>query len=301
MMPEESALDKLKENGCEAMIYMADHLEGEEYFKKVADCGVKYVCCCSAGYDHFNIEAMKAHGLKGANVPKYSPNAISEHTVMLVLAGLRKFRTQILNVENGNYQVKSLMGREIRNMVIGVVGAGRIGCVTMQCLSGFGPKKIYACDPYENDEVKKYAEYATIDEIYERCDVIIFHTVLNETNYHMINDESIAKMKDGVVLVNSSRGGLFDTDAILRAVESGKIGALCIDVIEDEWKLRKKERFEECPIPVLGKLLEHDNVIYTPHAAFFTDEAERNLTQGTVDNLVSYMESGTCANELVQK
>jgi D-lactate dehydrogenase len=244
---------------------------------------------------------MKKYGLKGANVPKYSPNAISEHTVMLVLAALRNFRRQILNVERCNYQLTGVQGREIRNMVIGIVGAGRIGYVTMKCLSGFKPKKIYAYDPYQNDNVKEYAEYTTLEQIYELSDVIIFHAVYNDSNHHMVNDGTISKMKDGVILVNSSRGGLFDAQAVLRGVESGKIGGVCLDVIEGEGVLRKQQQFKECPIPTLQKLLAHDNVIYTPHSAFYTDEAERNLTQGTIDNLVSYMKTENCDNELIQR
>jgi D-lactate dehydrogenase len=299
--PTLETLELLKTNGCEAMIYMSDHKESEAFFQKLAECGVKYVCCCSAGYDHFDLAAMKKYGLKGANVPVYSPNAIAEHTVMLVLAALRNLRKQILNVEKCSYQLKGVQGKEIRNMTIGVVGAGRIGSVTIQCLSGFQPKKIVVYDPHPNDAVKNYAEYTSLDELYTESDVIIYHAIYNESNHHMVNDESIASMKDGVVLVNSSRGGLFDAQAVLRGIESGKLGAVCMDVIEEEGLLRKQSRFEQCPIQVLEQLLTHDNFIFTPHSAFYTDEADRNLTEGTIRNLVSYMKTGACENELIQR
>ena len=293
-------LDELKKNNCEALIYNSDHQEDEAFFKKIADCGVKYICCSCAGYDHFNLPAMKKYGLKGANVPVYSPNAISEHTVMLLLGLLRNFRIQILQVNDGNYQLKGLQGREIRNMIIGIVGAGRIGYTTMKCLSGFGPKKMYAYDLYQNDKVKEYAEYITLEELYEKCDVLIYHTTYNEANHHMVNPDTIAKMKDGVILVNCARGGLFDADAVLKAVENGKIAGVGLDVIEEEGILKKQPRYEECPIPVLRKLLQHPNVIYTPHSAFYTDEAERNLSEGTVQNLNSYRLTGACEKELVK-
>ena len=115
----------------------------------------------------------------------------------------------------------------------------------------------------------------------------------------MVNKETIAQMKDGVVLINCSRGGLFDAEAVLEAVESGKIGAVGLDVIENENLLRKEPRFDKCPIPVLEKLLKHPNVIYTPHSAFYTDEAERNLSEGTIENLNSYRLTGSCEKELV--
>ena len=177
---------------------------------------------------------MKMYGIHGANVPVYSPNAISGHTVMLVLAALMHFRKQILNVEACRYGLAGIQGREIRNMNIGIVGAGRIGFTTIRCLSGFGPKKMYAYDPYPNDRVREYAEFVALDELYAKCDVIIYHAILNEDNLHMVNRETIKKMKDGVVLVNTSRGGLFDAEAVLEGIESGKIGALCIDAVEGE-------------------------------------------------------------------
>lgn len=297
-IPSLETLEQLKEKGCDAMIYNADHRESEAFFEKIAECGVKYLCCCSAGYDHFDIEAMRKYGLKGANVPVYSPNAIAEHAVLLVLAALRDFRTQIVRIEQGRYWTKDLSGRELRNMTVGIVGAGRIGYTTMKCLSGFGPKKVYAYDPFPNERVKKYAEFTTLEHLYEVCDVILYHTVYNEANHHMVNDAVIRRMKDGVILVNVSRGGIFDAEAVLKGIESGKLGGVCLDVIEQEGLLRTREFFEECPIPVLGRLLTHRNVIFTSHTAFRTDEAMRNLTEGTLDNLNSYRVSGNCENEL---
>lgn len=298
--PTLETLDLLQEAGCQAMIYTASYQENEAFFEKIARCGVKYVCCCCTGYDHFNLPAMKKYGLKGANVPVYSPNAISEHTVMLVLAALRNFRTQVKHVEANNYQLAGLRGREIRNMNIGIVGAGRIGYVTMKCLSGFGPKKLYAYDPYPNDRVAELAEYVPLEVVYDRCDVIIYHAIYNEQNHHMVNDETIAAMKDGVILVNSSRGGLFDAEAVLRGLERGKLGGVCLDVIEGEGELKKPHEPGVCPLPVLEKLLSHENFLFTPHSAFFTDEAERNLSESTVENLREYALTGSCSKELVK-
>lgn len=293
-------LDLLKETGCEAMIYTAGHREKEAFFHKIADCGVKYICCCCAGFDHLDLAAMKRYGLKGANVPYYSPNAISEHTVLLVLAALRNFRTQIMHVEECNYQYAGLRGREIRNMTIGIVGAGRIGAVTIQCLGGFGPRQIYAYDPYPNANLQDKVVFTSLEELYARCDVVIYHAIYNEANHHMVNKETIKMMKDGVILVNASRGGLFDAEAVLEGIESGKIGGACLDVIEGEDALKNQAAFDKCPIQILDKLLRHPNVIYTPHTAFYTDEADRNLAEGTIENLLSYEATGACALELVR-
>lgn len=287
-----------KVKGCEAILYTPTDKAPEAFWKKLAEYGVKYVVTSSAGYDHFDLKAMKKYGLKGANVPFYSPNAIAEHAVLTVLALLRQYRKQIHKIDHFDYEISDVMGKEIRNQVIGIVGAGRIGYTTMKCLSGFGPK-ILTYDPYENDKVKELAEYVSLEELYQRSDVIIYHCIYNEANHHMVNRDTIATMKNGVMLVNVARGGLFDIDAVAEAVENGKIGGLGIDVIEGEMALRKTYG-EGCPIPVLDRLLTHENVIFTNHTAFYTDEAEKNMIDTAADNLYSYMTTETCQYELVK-
>ena len=285
--------------GCEALIYSPVAQEPEEFWRGLAENGVKYVVTCSAGYDHFDLKLMKKYGMKGANVPYYSPNAISEHAVLTTLALLRNYREQLQRIQNRNYVIAGVRGSELRNQVVGIVGAGRIGYTTMKCLSGFGCK-ILTYDPYENEAVKEYAEYVSLEELYRQSDVIIYHFIYNESNHHMVNKETLAQMKDGVILVNVARGGLFDMDAVCEAVESGKVGALGIDVIEQEELLRKRPPGDECPLPVLEKLLTHSNVIFTNHTAFYTDEAEKNMADTTIDNLYSYMKTGECKFELVK-
>lgn len=285
--------------GCEAILYTPVSMSPEAFWRGLAEYGVKYVVTCSAGYDHFNLELMKKYGMKGANVPFYSPNAISEHAVLTTLALLRNYREQILRIQNRNYVIAGVRGSELRNQVVGIVGAGRIGYTTMKCLSGFGAK-LLAYDPYENEAVKKYAEYVPLPKLYHRADVIIYHCIYNKENHHMVNKETLAQMKDGVILVNVARGGLFDMEAVCEAVESGKIGALGIDVIEQEELLRKTNPGDPCPLPVLERLLAHSNVIFTNHTAFYTDEAEKNMADTAIDNLYSYMKTGACQFELVK-
>lgn len=285
--------------GCEAILYTPVAMAPEEFWRQLSEYGVKYVVTCSAGYDHFDLAAMKKYGMKGANVPVYSPNAIAEHTVLTLLALLRNYRAQLKRVEEHDYRLTGLRGKEVRNQVIGIVGAGRIGYTTIKCLSGFGPKML-AYDPYESDKVKEYAEYVPLDELYRQADVVICHCLYNEGNHHMVNEQAIEKMKDGVILINVARGGLFDMEAVSEAVISGKIGALGIDVIEGEEALRKADTFVKCPIPVLKELLEYDNVIFTNHTAFYTDEAEKNMADTAMDNLYEYETTGECRHELVK-
>lgn len=292
-------IDIIKAAQCEGLIYYSDHKEGDAFYKALADSGVKYIVTCSAGYDQLNLEAMKKYGIKGANVPKYSPNAISEHTVMIILALLRKLRAQILRVDKGEFNTADLQGRELRNMVVGIVGAGRIGYTTMQCLSGFGPKAVLAYDMYENDAVRQYASYVPLDELYSRADVIVYHCAYTGENYHMVDDAAIASMKDGVILVNSARGPLFDTKAVLRGLESGKIGALGLDVIEGEGALRQQTEETNALKADIAAMLSHENVIFTAHTAFFTDQADHNMCETTIENLRQYARTGSCDNELV--
>ena len=292
-------LEKIGENGCEGLIYYNPKHEDDAYFKKMAEQGVKYLSTTSTGYDHFNLEAMKKYGIRGANVPQYSPNAVSEHTVLMTLAALRNLRQQFFRTERKDYRTDGLMARELRNMTVGIIGCGRIGATTLRCLSGFGPKKLLAFDPFERDDVRQMAEYVTLPEMYRQCDVLIFHAVATAENYHMIDDAAISSMKPGMLLVNCARGQLFDLDAVIRGLESGQLGSVSMDVIEGEEFLTGVHDVSECPHPQLKRLMEFPNFTYTQHTAYFTDEAFRDMTRTCLQNLVDYKRTGACARELV--
>ena len=290
-------VDKLR--GCEGFLFSPFKNDGDAFWKKVSEAGVKYVVTCSTGYDHVNLEAMKKYGLKAANVPSYSPNAISEHTIMLLLALLRKLRKQFANTARYDMSLDGLMGSEVRNQVIGIVGTGKIGCTTVKILTGFGPKKIYAYSHHENAKVKGLVEYISLDELYKKCDVIIFHCAYNAQNYHMVNADSIAKMKTSVLLINVARGPLFDTQAVLDGLNSGKLGGVAMDVIEGEEILRGRPQGQN-DLPILDELMKHDNFTFTMHTAFYTDEAEQNMSDATLENFNEYRTMGCCKNELVK-
>ena len=284
--------------GCDALIYTSADKAPEEFWAKMAEVGIHFVATPTTGYDHFDLEAMKKYGIRSANVPFYSPNSVAEHAVLSVLALLRLYRKQFLLTEKNVYGLAGLMGKEMRNQTVGIVGAGRIGFTTMKCLSGFGPKAIIAYDLYPNDTVKELAEYVSLEELYERADVIIYHCVYNETNHHMVNKESIAKMKDGVLLVNVARGPIFDTKAVLEGMKSGKLGGVALDVLEEEGVLKGKTQLDDCPIPELKELMTYPNFIFTNHSAFFTDEADKDMSKMPVDNLYEFVTTGECPYEL---
>ncbi len=297
--PTYENLDRIAEEKVEALIYYNPKHEDDAFFKRLSEVGIRWLSTTSTGYDHFNLPAMKKYGIHGANVPAYSPNAVSEHTMLLTLSMLRNYRQQLDRISRNDYRNDGLMARELRNMTVGIIGCGRIGVTTLKCLSGFGPKKIYACDPFEREDVKQYAEYASREDLYAKCDILIFHAVATPENYHMINDGAIAAMKPGMVLINAARGQLFDLGAIIRGLESGKLGGVGMDVIEGEELLIGKHDIPECPHPELKKLLTFPNFTFTQHTAFFTDEAFRDMTRTALQNLLDYKRSGECERELV--
>lgn len=284
--------------GYDALCIVVSCVITREVAEKLREYGVKYILTRAAGTDHLDVKAIHELGMYTANVPVYSPNAISEHTVMLVLMMMRKMREQIHHIESHNFSLKGLQTRELRNMTVGIIGTGRIGCTTIRNLSGFGCK-IIASDIFENEAAKPYVTYRTLPEVLSESDILIFHCPLNAENHHMINAESIKKLKDHVILINTARGGLFDFAAVLDGLKSGKIYGLGIDVYENEnLFLRKDLTGQEIADPVFTELLEQENVVYTTHTAFYTDEAVHNMISTSLANLQEYITSGSCKNEV---
>ncbi|MFT3982383.1 MAG: NAD(P)-dependent oxidoreductase [Lachnospiraceae bacterium] len=259
--------------------------------------GVRYILTRAAGKDHLDISAIKEFGLKSANVPAYSPNAISEHTLLLILAMLRKLKKQLKTIEDQYFFITGLRGRELRSMTVGVLGTGRIGSKTVQNLSGFGCR-ILACDLYENPEVTPYADYVTREELLSESDIVVLHCPMLEENYHLINTSAIAAMKDGAMLVNTARGAIVDSQAVYEALKSGKLSAFAMDVYEFEDKTQRRDyRQKELDDELLRGLLTMDQVIYTSHTAFYTEEAIENIIETSLSNLYEWITDGVCKNE----
>lgn len=284
--------------GYEALCIVVNCVITREVAEKLHEYGVKYILTRAAGTDHLDVSAIHQLGMMTANVPVYSPNAISEHTVMLILMMLRKMREQLHRIEAHNFSLNGLQTRELRNMTVGVIGTGRIGCTTIQNLSGFGCR-ILASDLYENEAAKPYVIYRPLEEVLRESDILVFHCPLTPQNHHLIDADSIKTLKDGVILINTARGGLFDFAAVLEALKSGKIYGLGIDVYEGENEfLRKDLTDQELPDPVFSQLLQLENVVYTTHTAFYTDEAVRNMISTSLANLNQYLTDGCCEHEV---
>ena len=245
--------------------------------------GVKMISTRTLGYDHIDLEAARKCGISVGNVT-YSPECVADYTVMLMLMSIRKMKRIMQREEINDFSLPGIQGKEMPNFTVGVLGTGRIGRAVIRDISGFGCK-IYAYDQYENDEVKKYAQYVSLDEIYEKCDMITLHMPLTEENMHLIDAEAIQKMQDGVVLINTARGGLIDTKALIDGLESGKIGAAGLDVIEDEFGMyyfdRKSDILSKRDLYILRGF---PNVIVTPHMAFYTDQAVSDMVKHSIES-----------------
>jgi D-lactate dehydrogenase len=250
--------------------------------------GVRFISTRSIGYDHIDTAAAKALGIRIGNV-SYSPDTVANYAVMFMLMAIRKVKAIVRLAQSQDYSLTGVQGREMRNLTIGIAGTGRIGKRVIRNLTGFDCK-ILAFDKYESEEVRAYAEYVSWEELVAGSDLISLHMPAMDDNYHIINTESIARMKDGVYIINTARGSLIDTEAFLDAVESGKIGGAALDVIEDERGLYYNNlRGRIIRNRALAVLRSYPNVIIMPHTAFYTDQAVSDMVENSLRSCIAFM------------
>lgn len=251
--------------------------------------GVEYITTRTIGYDHIDLEAAKACGIKVGNAP-YGPHGVADYTVMLILMSIRKMGAILGRTALQDYTLAGLNGRELKDLTVGVIGTGRIGATVVQSLSGFGCR-ILAYDLYEKEEVRQYAEYVPLDRIWKEADVITLHTPLTEVNHHLICADTISQMKDGVVIVNTARGALIDSDAFIEAVENGKIGAAGLDVVENEFGLYYYDHKSDIlKNRELALLRSFPNVTVSHHMAFYTKNYVETVVKDSLMSCKRYME-----------
>lgn len=253
--------------------------------------GVGLVLMRCAGFDAVNVDFAKQLGMKVTRVPAYSPEAIAEHAMALALAANRRICKGYNRVRENNFSLVGLVGETLHGKTAGIIGTGRIGAALCRICKGFG-MTVLGADLYPNqalvDTEHVVDEYVSYDELYERADLISLHAFLNDESYHMINDQSIAKMKPGVIFVNTGRGGLVDTEALIRGILSGKIGAAGLDVYEEENTNVYQDRTDEVFDSPVSRLCSFPNVVMTSHQAFFTHEALGQIAQVTLTNAQAY-------------
>lgn len=261
----------------------------EPIIKKLHDYGVSYISTRTVGFDHIDLDACKKYGIHAGNV-SYSLSSVAEYTVMMILMSLRNMKLILDRFMSQDFSLSHIRGKELRNLTVGIIGTGRIGQEVIRLLKGFGCK-IIAFDAYPNEETRKYAEYVDLDTLYRRADVISLHAPALKETYHMINEEALHKMKKDVVLINTARGRLIDTKALIEAIEDHRIGYASLDVVENEHHLYYKDlKNEVLDNRELAILRSFPNVMLTPHTAFFTHQAVSDMVEYSIVNAMATLE-----------
>ena len=283
-------------NGCDAVCVFVNDTVNAAVIERLYALGVKLIALRSAGYN--NVDVRAAFGkIHVVHVPAYSPYAVAEHAMALLLTSVRRIHKAYNRTRNFNFSLNGLTGFDFHGKTVGVIGTGKIGRIFIDICRGFG-MKVIAYDPYPAEGAG--IEYVSLDDLFARSDVISLHCPLNDSTFHTVNADAIAKMKKGVVIVNTSRGALIDAEALLDGIKSRKIGAACLDVYEEEADIFFEDRSGHIlDDDLLSRLISMPNVIVTSHQAFLTEEALGNIAETTVNNIRSYFDNdGACDNEL---
>lgn len=263
---------------------------------RLCEMNVRVIALRCAGFN--NVDVRHACGrIRVVRVPAYSPYAVAEHAMAMLLTSIRRIHKAYIRTKDFNFSLNNLIGFDLHGKTVGVIGTGKIGRVFIDICRGFG-MNILAYDKYPAPD--SGIHYVTPDELFAQSDIISLHCPLTDETYHMINDETIAMMKKGVVLINTSRGALISAEALLEGIKSRKVGAACLDVYEEESDLF----FEDfsghiVDDDVIARLISMPNVLMTSHQAFLTEEALSNIAETTVKNLVDILQNDTCQNELL--
>ena len=279
-------------------VFVNDHVDAAT-ISKLNSLGVRLIALRCAGYNNVDLKAAAKHGITVVRVPGYSPYAVAEHTIGLMLALNRKLHRTHNRVREGNFALDGLLGFDMHGKTVGVIGTGNIGSVVAQILAGFGCP-ILAFDPLPNERCQSSgAHYARLEELLAQSDIITLHCPLTPENKHTINAAAIARMKTGVMLINTSRGALLDTVAVIEALKIGKIGYLGLDVYEEEEQIFFEDRSGLIiPDDVFARLLTFPNVIITGHQAFFTREALENIAATTIKNISDFEKGRRSGSEI---
>lgn len=269
--------------------------------KTMAEEGIRVAALRCAGYNNVDLAAAKDFDITVVRVPSYSPHAIAEHTIGLMLTLIRKYHKAYNRVREGNFTIDGLLGIELYGKTVGVVGTGQIGSVVTQILSkGFGCR-VLAFDPSPSILYEEHGvHYVDLPDLLSHSDIITLHCPLTVQTHHLINDAAIAQMKSGVMLINTSRGGVIDTKAVIKGLKSKKIGALGLDVYEEETEIFFED-FSTTGISddVFARLLTFPNVLITAHQAFFTKEAMQNIAHTTLSNITKVEKNICCPNQVL--
>jgi D-lactate dehydrogenase len=288
-----------KASGHHAVCVFVNDTVNKAVIDSLCDMGVEVVALRCAGYNNVDFSAAY-NRIHIVRVPAYSPYAVAEHALALIMTLNRKTHRAYRQTREGNFSITGLMGFDMHGKTAGIIGTGAIGKKMISILQGFG-MDICAYDPFPDTQYAQEAgiAYVSLFDLYEQSDIISLHCPLVEDTYHMINEEALSRMKHGVYIVNTSRGGLVDSEALIRHLKNGKIGAAALDVYEEESEYFFEDLSQEViSDDVLARLMFFPNVLITSHQAFFTREALTNIAKTTVGNLQDFFSGGWLKNEI---
>ena len=293
--------DKLTEDtaplarGCDAVCVFVNDNVNAAVIDLLCDMGIRVLLLRCAGFN--NVDLRHASGkLTVLRVPAYSPYAIAEHAMALLLTSIRRIHKAYIRTRDFNFSLTNMVGFDLHGKTVGVVGTGKIGRCFINICRGFG-MKVLCYDPFPADDSS--LSYVPLDRLFRESDIISFHCPLTPETHHVVNAESLTKMKKGVVLINTSRGALIDSEALLAGIKSRKVGAACLDVYEEESDIFFEDNSGHIlEDDTLARLISMPNVIVTSHQAFLTEEALANIADTTVRNLLDFAEGKPGANEV---
>lgn len=285
--------------GCDAVCIFVNDDGSKEVLEELAGLGVKYVALRCAGFNNVDLKAAATLGLEVVRVPAYSPEAVAEHTVGMMLSLNRRIHRAYQRTRDANFSLEGLTGFNMHGKTAGVIGTGKIGVATMRILKGLG-MRLLAFDPWPSpDALDLGAEYVDLPSLFAQSDVITLHCPLTPENHHLLNESAFRQMKDGVMIINTSRGGLIDSQAAIDALKQQKIGSLGMDVYENERDLFFEDKSNDViQDDVFRRLSACHNVLFTGHQAFLTAEALTAISEVTLSNLSQLAKGEPCPNRV---
>lgn len=283
--------------GYEAICAFVNADLGTSVMEELNRSGVRLILMRCAGYNNVDLESARKYGIKVLRVPGYSPEAVAEHAMALVLTANRHTHKAYIKCRENNFALNGLMGVNLHGKTAGIVGTGKIGQAMARICRGFG-MDVIGYDPYPNEELD-FMKYTELEELLRKSDLISLHCPLTDGTHHLINRESIGMMKDGVILVNTSRGGLIKTEDLVEGIRDHKFFAVGLDVYEEETDFVFEDMSERImPNSTMARLLSFPNVVLTSHQGFFTEEALSSIAKTTLENAREYMENRELSNEV---
>jgi len=284
---------------CDGVCLFVNDDGGRVVLEELAGLDVKFVALRCAGFNNVDLDAAKQLGIRVVRVPAYSPEAVAEHAIGMMMTLNRHIHRAYQRTREANFSLEGLIGFNMHGRTAGVVGTGKIGIAALRILKGFG-MRLLAFDPYPNPQALELGvEYVDINTLFKQSDVISLHCPLTPENHHLLDASAFSQMKDGVMIINTSRGGLIDSQAAIEALKKQKIGSLGMDVYENERDLFFEDKSNDViQDDVFRRLSACHNVLFTGHQAFLTAEALTSIAQTTLANLSQLEKGETCANEL---